>query len=115
MACPTWLSQLAEWLVLTHGLPLLLTQVVDACQVSMCDPQRNGTGLLLERCNYTKIVGGEVSDCSQYGICLRGPSSLDQRCTGVKIIGVTGGPPACLRVWLSGCLPCCLAVTVTPA
>ena len=56
----------------------------------MCDPQRNGTGLLLERCNYTKVVGGEVSDCERYGICVMGPDDVQQRCTGVKIIGVTG-------------------------
>jgi hypothetical protein len=48
-----------------------------------------------------QVVGGEVSDCSDWGVCIRGPDNVQQRCTGVKLIGVTGALRG--RALLTGC------------
>lgn len=61
--------------------------VADAAQISFCDPQINGIGLLIERAHYMKIVGGEFSDCSKEGIRLSGPHR--GAIQGVKILGAT--------------------------
>ncbi len=62
--------------------------VIDAAQIYFCDPQINGIGLLLERAHYTKVFGGEFSDCVGPGIRLSSPGG-DQRIQSVKIVGVT--------------------------
>ncbi|NLX07293.1 MAG: hypothetical protein GXY33_19310 [Phycisphaerae bacterium] len=63
--------------------------VVDAPQLQFCDPQVCGVGLMIERCHYAKIVGGEFSDHDEYGIVLASPDDGGARLGGVKIIGVT--------------------------
>lgn len=64
--------------------------VIDAPQIQFCDPQVNSIGLKIERSHYAKIVGGEFSDCDQYGIMISAPDSGHARTQGVKISGVTG-------------------------
>ena len=64
--------------------------VVDAPSIYFCDPQVNGTGLRIEHCHYAKIIGGEFSDCDNYGIILSSPEAGYARIGGVKISSVTG-------------------------
>lgn len=64
--------------------------VNDAPQIYFCDPQRNGTGLVIERSHYTKIVGGEFSDNDTYGIYMESKDPTHQRIQAVKISSVTG-------------------------
>jgi len=64
--------------------------VIDAPQIQFCDPQVNGIGLKIERSHYAKIVGGEFSDCDEYGIMISAPDSGHARTQGVKISAVTG-------------------------
>jgi len=45
---------------------------IDASQVYFCDPQQNGIGMRIDQAHYLKIVGGEFSDCSEYGIFISG-------------------------------------------
>ena len=63
--------------------------VIDAPQIQFCDPQINGIGLKLEHQHYAKVVGGEFSDCDQYGIVISSSDSGHRRSGGVKVIGVT--------------------------
>lgn len=63
------------------------TGIMDAAQIYFCDPQDNGIGMLVERANYMKVVGGEFSDCLEEGIRLS--SVKRHEVQGVKIIGVT--------------------------
>lgn len=63
--------------------------VVDAPQIQFCDPQVNGIGLKVEHSHYPKIVGGEFSDCDEYGIVLSSPDPNHGRCMSAKVIGIT--------------------------
>lgn len=63
--------------------------VPDATSLVCCDPQCCGTGLLIERAHYTKVLGGEFSDCDEYGIALSSAESSPLNILGVKLIGVT--------------------------
>jgi len=64
--------------------------VVDAPQIYFCDPQVNGIGLRIERCHYAKTIGGEFSDCDEYGIILSSTENGYARIQGIKISNVTG-------------------------
>lgn len=64
--------------------------VLDAPQIYFCDPQQNGIGLYIERCHYGKIVGGEVSDNTDYGIVLSGAEPGHHSVSGVKLMTITG-------------------------
>ena len=64
--------------------------VVDAPQIQFCDPQLNGVGLKIERGHYAKVMGGEFSDCDEFGILLSSPETGYARNQGIKILGVTG-------------------------
>jgi hypothetical protein len=89
-------------------LPLPLPpppQVIDACQISMCDPQRNGTGLLLERCNYTKVraLGGRQAG---RGACLARQPAGTWRALVACRQGprpLCGDPGAACRWWAARC------------
>jgi hypothetical protein len=63
--------------------------VIDAPQIQFCDPQVNGIGLKVEHSHYAKIVGGEFSDCDEYGIMISSADAGHRRNSGVKVIGVT--------------------------
>ena len=63
--------------------------VVDAPQIQFCDPQVNGIGLKIESSRYAKIVGGEFSDCDEYGILISALTDGHTRTQGVKISSVT--------------------------
>ena len=63
--------------------------VIDAPQIQFCDPQVNGIGLKIEHSHYAKVVGGEFSDCDQYGIVISSSDPGHRRSGGVKVIGVT--------------------------
>jgi hypothetical protein len=64
--------------------------VIDAPQIQFCDPQVNGIGLKIERVHYAKVVGGEFSDCDEYGIMLSSLIGGHHKAQGHKILGVTG-------------------------
>jgi hypothetical protein len=73
--------------------------VIDAPQIQCCDPQADGIGMVIERCHYGKIIGGEFSDCDQYGIVLSTPDTGPGRIQSVKISGIT-----CVRSGRAGIL-----------
>jgi hypothetical protein len=73
--------------------------VIDAPQIQYCDPQVDGIGMVIERCHYGKIIGGEFSDCDQYGIVLSSPDTGPCRIQAVKISSIT-----CVRSGRAGIL-----------
>lgn len=63
--------------------------LVDATMLQFCDPQLNGIGLKIERAHYVQIVGGQYTDCLDYGIVITSPDEGFFRTQGVKISSIT--------------------------
>lgn len=59
--------------------------LVDATMMQCCDPQANRIGLKIERAHYVQIVGGQFTDCQEYGIVINSPDAGFYRTQGVKI------------------------------